>query len=99
MDENRGPASVTIANANAATTLVSNLTEGIYQFGFRKVTDAGGLFSKDTVQVTVMAVNQPPPCTDCKIVFVSKRDGNAEIYSCNADGSNIRRLTNNAAWD
>ena len=49
-----GPASVTIANANAATTLVSNLTEGIYQFEL-KVTDAGGLFSKDTVQVTVSA--------------------------------------------
>jgi hypothetical protein len=47
-----GPASVTIANANAATTLVSNLTEGVYQFEL-KVTDAGGLFSKDTVQVTV----------------------------------------------
>ena len=47
-----GPASVTIANANAATTQVSNLTEGIYQFEL-KVTDAGGLFSKDTVQVTV----------------------------------------------
>src|SRR5437762_1433478 len=27
-----GPASVTIANANAATTLLSNLTEGVYQF-------------------------------------------------------------------
>jgi hypothetical protein len=33
---------------------VSNLTEGIYQFEL-KVTDAGGLFSKDTVQVTVSA--------------------------------------------
>ena len=49
-----GPASVTIANANAATTLVSNLTEGIYQFEL-KVTDAAGLSSKDTVQVTVSA--------------------------------------------
>ena len=52
-----GPASVTIANANAATTLVSNLTEGIYQFEL-KVTDAGGLFSKDTVQVTVLTAQQ-----------------------------------------
>ncbi len=40
-----------------------------------------------------------PTCTNCKIVFVSDRDGNAEIYSCNPDGSNISRLTNNAATD
>ena len=52
-----GPASVTIANANATTTLVSNLTEGIYQFEL-KVTDAGGLFSKDTVQITVSAASK-----------------------------------------
>ena len=30
---------------------------------------------------------------------MSDRDGNAEIYSCNPDGSNISRLTNNAATD
>ena len=52
-----GPASLTIANANVVTTLVSNLTEGIYQFEL-KVIDAGGLFSKDTVQVTVLAAQQ-----------------------------------------
>jgi hypothetical protein len=44
-----------MANANAVTTQVSELTEGTYQFEL-KVTDAGGLFSKDTVQVTVNAV-------------------------------------------
>jgi len=47
-----GPASLIITNANVATTQVSNLTEGVYQFEL-KVTDAGGLFAKDTVQVTV----------------------------------------------
>lgn len=49
-----GPSSLTIANANAVTTQVSGLTEGTYKFEL-KVTDAGGLFSKDTVQVTVSA--------------------------------------------
>jgi hypothetical protein len=49
-----GPASVTIGNANAAITQVTNLTEGVYRFEL-KVTDAGGLLSKDTVQVTVSA--------------------------------------------
>src|SRR5262249_19000371 len=52
-----GPASVTIANADAATTLVSNLSEGFYQFEL-KVTNAGGLFSKDTVEVTVLNTQQ-----------------------------------------
>src|SRR2546425_8525705 len=33
------------------------------------------------------------------IAFVSERDGNAEIYVMNADGSNPTRLTNNPAAD
>ena len=51
-----GPASFTIANANSVTTRVTSLVEGVYRFEL-KVTDAGGLFSKDMVQVTV----NPPP--------------------------------------
>ena len=34
-----------------------------------------------------------------QIAFQSNRDGNAEIYVMNRDGSNIRRLTNNPAID
>lgn len=34
-----------------------------------------------------------------KIVFVSDRDGNEEIYSMLADGSGVQRLTNNAGRD
>jgi TolB protein len=34
-----------------------------------------------------------------RIVFVSTRDGNSEIYVMNVDGSGVRRLTNNAAAD
>jgi Tol biopolymer transport system component len=93
-----GPSSFNITDANAVQTTVTNLVQGVYLFEL-KVTDADGLFDRDTVQVTVTAVNQSPPCTDCKIVFVSDRDGNDEIYSCNADGSDISRLTNNAATD
>jgi hypothetical protein len=48
-----GPAA-NIANANLATTQVAGLLQGIYQFEL-KVIDAGGLFSKDTIQVTVNA--------------------------------------------
>ncbi|MEW5718746.1 MAG: DPP IV N-terminal domain-containing protein [Chloroflexota bacterium] len=34
-----------------------------------------------------------------RILFVSDRDGNVEIYVMNADGSNQTRLTNNPARD
>src|SRR6185295_5435397 len=34
-----------------------------------------------------------------KIVFVSDRDGNQEIYSMNADGTSQTRLTTNSAFD
>ena len=34
-----------------------------------------------------------------KIVFVSTRDGNQDIYSMNADGTNVTRLTSNGAND
>ena len=50
-----GPSSFNITNTNAVKTQVTNLERGVYQFEL-KVTDAGGLFSKDTVQITVNAV-------------------------------------------
>jgi hypothetical protein len=95
-----GPSSFNIANPNSVQTQATNLVEGVYQFEL-KVTDAGGLFDKDTVQVTVWGSSPPslPPCTTCKIVFVSDRDGNSEIYTCNTDGSNITRLTNDPGND
>src|SRR5688572_11335372 len=69
-----GPSSFTIANPNSVQTQLTNLVEGVYQFEL-KVTDAGGLFDKDAVQVTVWDSSPPslPPCTICKIVFVSDR--------------------------
>ena len=39
------------------------------------------------------------PATNEKIVFTSFRDGNFEIYSMNADGTNQTRLTNNPGFD
>ncbi len=51
-----GPASFNFSNADAVQTTVTLLTEGNYLFEL-KVTDAGGLFSMDTVQVSVMRQN------------------------------------------
>jgi len=56
-----GPTSFTIANANTVQTQVTNLVAGIYQFEL-KVIDAGGLFSKDTMQVSVNANNVVSSC-------------------------------------
>ena len=39
----------------------------------------------------------PTPST--KIVFVSERDGNNEIYSMNSDGTSVQRLTDNSVVD
>jgi hypothetical protein len=50
-----GPPSFNIVDANAVQTQVTNLVQGIYQFEL-KVTDAGGLFSKDTIQAIVQAL-------------------------------------------
>ena len=53
-----GPASFNITNSVVARTVVKNLITGTYQFEL-KVTDNGGLFAKDTVQVIVNNASQP----------------------------------------
>ena len=61
-----GPSASTITNANAVQTQVTGLLKGVYEFELT-VTDAGGLFSKDIVQVIVtdsvstllLCVNRP----------------------------------------
>lgn len=47
-----GPVSFSIANAGTVKTQITNLIEGVYQLEL-KVLDAGGLFAKDTVTITV----------------------------------------------
>lgn len=47
-----GPSFFSIVNANTAQTQATNLVQGNYQFKLT-VTDAGGLFSEDTVQINV----------------------------------------------
>jgi len=55
-----GPSFFSISNINAVQPQVSNLVEGIYQFEL-KVTDAGGLFSTDTVQVIINPITSSFP--------------------------------------
>lgn len=51
-----GPSNVTMANANSVLATVTDYLEGIYGFELT-VTDAFGLFSKDTVLITVSNPN------------------------------------------
>ena len=55
-----GPSAGTITNPNIATTTVTGLVQGVYQFQL-KVTDNKGANGTSTMQVTVNAAfNQPP---------------------------------------
>ena len=55
-----GPAGGTIASPTAATTNITALVQGTYQFQL-KVTDNGGLTGTDLVQVTVSAAGNTAP--------------------------------------
>jgi hypothetical protein len=55
-----GPTQYTINNPNAATPLISNLTEGRYVFQLA-VTDNGGAVGTDTTVITVAPVIKPIP--------------------------------------
>jgi hypothetical protein len=78
-----GPASFNIVNANTSQTQVSNLIEGIYQFEL-KVTDAGGLVAKDTVNITVTQ-----PITDAMNIYVAGQGGGEAQYWKNSQAVNL----------
>ena len=58
-----GPASVTITNANSASTTVSTLVQGVYVFQL-KVTDNNGATAVSNVQITVNIAPNIPPTAD-----------------------------------
>jgi Tol biopolymer transport system component len=62
-------------------------------YGSAVVGVAGATFS-DITQSYVA-----PTLSNTKIAFRSTRDGNAKIYTMNADGTNQTRLTNNTTYD
>ncbi len=50
-------------------------------------------------RVTEHDSDTAPDGFQAKVTFMSSRDGNWEIYTVNADGSALKRLTNNSAED
>ena len=65
--------------------------KGIRTFGLLLVTLALG----SCIEPSEPLLRQAEP----RIVFVSTRDGNEEIYTMNSDGTNQTRITNNNALD
>jgi len=61
-----GADSVTIASPNSAITSIRNLQQGIYKFVLT-VADNNGVFSKDTVMVTVNPAPNQAPISDAGI--------------------------------
>jgi hypothetical protein len=60
-----GPLPFSINNTNAVRTQVTNFEQGVYEFEL-KITDAGGLVSKDTIRITVF------PVTATEIIFTNQ---------------------------
>lgn len=65
-------------------------------------------FSDDVAQIRIMAgpivagvtaALAPPLPPEPRLVFISDRDGNHEIYTMNSDGTNATRLTDNPGND
>jgi hypothetical protein len=75
-----GPSIVTIADPNAIQTEVTGFGQGTYGFEL-EVTDGGGLFSKDTVVVTIKASDTVTHWT--KLQLLPKNDFYSGIYHIN----------------
>ena len=87
-----GPSSFNIVNPNSMQTNVTNLSRGAYQFELT-VTDAGGLFSKDTMMVTVNinATNNLPPISipgNDTIIYSTAPPCTSVSLTFTLDGSN-----------
>ena len=76
-----GPPSFSIANPGSSQTQVTSLSEGIYQFEL-KVSDGSGLFSYDTVQITVYPVVIVDPCSNRPVINVNLLPTDATAMPC-----------------
>jgi hypothetical protein len=87
-----GPTSFTIINAGVAQTEVTNLVEGSILFQL-KVTDAGGLFSMDTVQVMV---NMQADNSLADIYLAGYKNSQATYWK-NGQQVSLKSASNNSA--
>jgi K+-transporting ATPase c subunit len=81
-----GPSSSVILNPNLATTNITSLMQGIYQFELR-VTDNLGAIGKDTVQITVGgAPNQSPTANAGLDINVTLPTNSVTLSGSGTDG-------------
>ena len=78
-----GPSSGTITSPIVASTTITSLVQGVYQFEL-KVTDNGGAIGRDTVQVTV----NPQP------VIAKLTSASIETINCSGNSSTINVTAN-----
>ena len=97
---------VTINWSDGSPNTVINLAVGVTTFSASHQYNATGNFNiavtasdDDTGSASGSASVRVNAASNEKIVFTSARDGNFEIYSMNADGTNHTRLTNNPGGD
>lgn len=89
-----GPSSFSITNSNAVQTQINNLVQGVYQFEL-KVSDAGGLFSKDTMQISVapdistIACGSSRPHINAQLIEVGTLSQNRPFLSVASVGNKI----------
>ena len=75
------------------------LEAGIYFVEVRGVGNSTGSYELGVGAVGARHSAYPAWSPDgSRIAFTSDRDGRVDIYVMNADGSGVRRLTNDAAW-
>jgi Tol biopolymer transport system component len=67
--------------------------------GGKENTNTNNGITGQATPAPIQATPAPILTRQQKIVFISNRDGNSEIYSMNADGTNQTRLTNSPAED
>jgi len=86
-----GPSQFTIGNTGTSSTIVNNLTSGVYSFQLR-VTDNAGAIAQDTIKVIVnaAAVNQPPVANSGADISITLPTNTANLNgsaSSDADGT------------
>ena len=86
-----GPSQFTIGNTGTSSTIVNNLTSGVYSFQLR-VTDNAGAIAQDTIKVIVnaAAVNQPPVANSGADISITLPANTANLNgsaSSDADGT------------
>ena len=86
---------------NRADTDVANGTGGASDLGCRRLSDPGNRRDRrlgDVAGSLDDPVAHPTP-DGTRIAFTSDRDGDYDTYVMDADGGNVRQLTDDSGWD